>query len=65
VWHVVGVVGFRGVVEESVDHCRWQRSTSETRNWGIGRSNDRRSCGGDEGGFSCVNEGDEESEGED
>jgi len=52
-------------VEESVDDCGRQRSNSETRNWGIGRSNDRRSCGGDESGFSCVNEGDEESEGED
>lgn len=52
-------------MEKSVDDGGWQRSSSETRNWGIGRSNDRRSCGGDEGGFSGVNKGDEESEGED
>lgn len=52
-------------MEESVDHGGRQRSGSESRNRGIGRSNHGRSCGGDEGGFSGVNEGDEESEGED
>ena len=61
---MVCVVGLRSIIKECIDHGGRQRSISEPGHLRGGGDNGGCAGGGGVCGFSGVNEGDEEGDGE-